>query len=466
MKRRMLAVCAAAVMLVGACSSDDDGEDAAAETTAAAAEETTAAPAPETTAAAAEETETTAAAEETETTPAEAGGAKVCGLGTGEPASGDPIKIGAVMTNVPGIEFIDGPNSQQAYFDCVNANGGINGRPLELIVENDELDPGKAGAAAAKLIESDGIVAMVGGFSILDCPVNQAYYEEKNFNVIVAGVPAECFGSPNIAAVNMGPHYSAQGAAEYVVRAGAEGKLVHVTGDQPGAAYNGSSIATLAEQNGLEFEDVLVTLPITDGASLARDLVDRAGPGGGVIITAVPSQTLAIMQGAADQGIIDDVIWGSATPANDLSVAAAVGPEWDGKIGINAELSMLDEVNPDMDLYRAVMEEYGGDTPLGSFGQMGFLMGQIIVDALLGIEGDITPETVNAAIEAVRDYETGILCKGWYFGDGDLHIPNNWDLTVTPDGDGFKLLEDCFQITALDPALEYVRQWEADNGVG
>ena len=51
-----------------------------------------------------------------------------CGLGNGKKATGAPIKIGAVMTNVPGIEFQDGPNTQKAYFQCVNDNGGINAR--------------------------------------------------------------------------------------------------------------------------------------------------------------------------------------------------------------------------------------------------------------------------------------------------------------------------------------------------
>ena len=52
----------------------------------------------------------------------------------------------------------------------------------------------------------------------------------------------------------------------------------------------------------------------------------------------------------------------------------------------------------------------------------------------------------NAALKAVVDYKTGILCKPWYFGDGDIHIPNNYDNTVTPDGDKFKLIpgEECF----------------------
>ncbi len=391
-------------------------------------------------------------------TAATAAGPK-CGLGTGKKATGAPIKIGAVMTNVPGIEFIDGPNTSKAYFKCVNDNGGINGRPIELIVENDEVDPAKASAAATKLIEKDNVLAVVGGFSIVDCPVNQKYYASKGYNVIVAGVPAECFGSPNIAAVNMGPHYSAQGAAEAVVRAGAK-SLIHVTGKVPGAEYNASSIKTLAEQKGLKFEDVLVELPIKDGAALARSLVDKAGKGGGVVITAVPSQTLAIMQGAIDQGVVNDVIWGSATPANDLSVAKAAGKDWNGKLLINAELALLDSTGPDMTLYKAVMAKYDTKTPIGSFGQMGFLMAKIITDTLIKSKAT-TPAAANKAILEIKNFKNDILCKPWYFGNLPVHVPNNYDRTVVPQDGGFKLKEDCFAITALDDVLVQTRKAEA-----
>jgi branched-chain amino acid transport system substrate-binding protein len=388
-----------------------------------------------------------------------------CGLGNGKKATGAPIKIGAIVTSIPGIDFTDGTKTGAAFYKCVNDNGGINGRPVQFIIENDKLDPAVAGAAATKLIEKDKIVVMAGGFSIIDCPVNQKYYGQKNFNVIVAGVPAECFGSPNIAAVNMGPHYSAQGAAEAVIRAGAKKKIVHVTPKAPGAEYNGSSVKTVAEAAGMQFEDVLVDAPIKDGAALARSLVDKAGKGGGVVITATPPNALAIMLGAADQGVIDDVIWGSATPANDASVAKAVGKEWNSKLLINAELALLDSTGPDMQLYRQIMGKYDTKTPIGSFGQMGYLIAKIVTDTLIKSKAT-TPAAANAAIKGIKDFKNDILCKPWYFGDLPAHVPNNWDRTVVPVDGGFKLKEDCFPITATDDVLKNVRTYEKANGIG
>ena len=193
-----------------------------------------------------------------------AGGGLDCGLANGEAATGDPITIGHVTTSIPGIDFSTGPAMMEAYFNCVNDNGGINGRPIQMVWENDNGTPEDAAAGARKLVEDESIVAISGGFSILDCPVNADFYEEQGFNVIVAGVPAECFSSPAIAAVNMGPGYSALGAAQAVVDKGATGKIVTSTGRTPTSDYNNSLAGLYAQQEGLEWEDIQVELPIAD----------------------------------------------------------------------------------------------------------------------------------------------------------------------------------------------------------
>jgi branched-chain amino acid transport system substrate-binding protein len=484
-RRTTVVLAATGLLAMSACASSAKKADVPAATTAAASSATTAAAAAATTAAAGVTTAapavtTAAPAGATTAAPAAAGGYKTdptwggvseatagdkCGLGNGQKATGTPVKIGSVSFFVA---FKDGPNAMNAYIKCVNDNGGIHGRPLQYISLDGEVDPAKTTAAASKLIDTEKVVAIAGGFSLLDCAVNGKTYADKGYNVIVAGVPAECFGSPNIAATNMGPAYSAQGAAEAVIRAGAKGKLVHITGDGPGSEYNGTYVAAIAKANGMEFEDMRSSQP--DGATFADPVtvtlnaVKKAGKGGGVIITAVPPGTLQILKAAEDQGLVGDVIWGSATPANDVSVAAAAPKSFDGKLLINAELAPLDSQGPDMKLIRDVLAKYDTEkTPLGSFSQMGFLIGRIIVDTLNKMPAaDVDDKVkVNAAIKAITNFKTDILCKPWYYGDGKAHVPNNWDLTVVPQGGKMVVKEKCFQITATDPVLTQVRADEA-----
>jgi len=474
---RTIAALVVASLAMAACSSDSETSEtaettrssAAAETSAAA---TTEAAAAETTVAGTDATADTEAASatsaaeatapETDATPA---AAEVCGLGTGEPASGDPIKIGAVTTQIPGVDLSAGPAGAKAYFDCVNDNGGINGRPIEFIVENDQLDPGAAAAAGKKLVESDNVVLLAGGISILDCALNGAYYGEQGFNMITGGVGAACFGLPHIAPVNAGPAYSGQISAQYVASQGATGKIVFVAPKVPGAEYFSSAAEAWALANGFEYEAIYPDTPVQDGAAVALDAVTRAGEGGGVIVSGSPQDTATMLQGAAEQGLIDDVYWAAGASADDISLVEALGPEWDGKVAVAAEVADVNGDAPDIALYREVMGEYGGDAALGAFSVFGFLMAEIAVDAMLGIDGDVTKESANAALKEVVDYESDFLCKPFYFGDSDLHLANNSQRNRTPDGDVFAELTGCTPLDPVDDVVKAVYAYEKANGI-
>jgi branched-chain amino acid transport system substrate-binding protein len=400
-------------------------------------------------------------------TPATAGTG--CGLANGKKATGDPIKLGNVTTSIPGIDFTTGPAMMKAYFDCVNDNGGINGRPIQMLEENDNGKPEDAGAAAKKLIETDKVVAMVGGFSILDCPVNADYYKQMGYYVIVAGVPAECFSSPNIAAANMGPGYSALGAAQIVIDKGAKGKMVTMTAKTPTSDYNNSLAGIYAKSKGLAWEDIQVETPISDPNTIILDAVNKAGDGGAIVLNFTPPEGLKLLKAAEELNLIDKVVWGSSTPLNDNSVAAALGAAWNGKLNVNAELSLLDDPRPEMELYRTVSKKYNPDAPFGSFQQMGFMIGRIIVKTLMDMNpADVDdPAKVNAAIKGIKNFDTHIVCKPWYFGALPAgNVPNNWDYNVVPNGtDTMVLDKDCFPIAEVEPILTAVRAAETSQGL-
>jgi branched-chain amino acid transport system substrate-binding protein len=389
-----------------------------------------------------------------------------CGMGTGKKATGTPIKLGSVTTKIPGIDFTDGSDAAKAFFDCVNDNGGINGHPVQFIVETHGSDPQQVGSLATKLAESDKVDAFVAGFSILDCPVNHAYYEKNDFYPIVAGVPNECFNTPNIAALNMGPLYSSLGAVRYIVDHGAKGTVVIVSPKQPGNEAVNQGALTYAKQKGLKTISRLENVPIADPASLAQAIVSQAGDGGGVVLDFTPPEGVKIMQAVAQQGLIDKVMWGSSTPLNDTSVPDAVGKEWEGKMFVNAELALLDSNGPDMQLYRAVNKKYSPDNPLGSFGQMGFVAAKMFTDTALKLPEDkLNKKGINQALVDIKNYKTDVLCKPWYFQKMDKHVPNNNDRTVTPKDGKMVEAEGCTDIPDSYPDLKYVRQFEAEHDV-
>src|SRR5579863_795642 len=100
-----------------------------------------------------------------------------CGMGTGKPATGTPIKLGAIAVKQAGTDFTDIPNMANAYFKCVNANGGIYGHPIEQIQLNDTTVPSQLAADAKQLIQTDHVVGIAGSSDIIDCAINSAYYK-------------------------------------------------------------------------------------------------------------------------------------------------------------------------------------------------------------------------------------------------------------------------------------------------
>jgi branched-chain amino acid transport system substrate-binding protein len=389
-----------------------------------------------------------------------------CGLANGKKASGEAIKVGALVTKIPGIDFTDISDAAKAFFDCVNDNGGINGHPVQYVVQTHGSDPQQVASLATKLAESDKVEAFVGNTSILDCPVNHEYYEKNDFYAIVAGVPNQCFNTPNIAALNMGPLYSSLGAVRYLVDHGAKGTMVIVSPKQPGNEAVNQGALTYAKEKGLKTISRTETVPISDPASLAQAIVSQAGDGGGVVLDFTPPEGVKIMQAVAQQGLIDKVMWGSSTPLNDTSVPDAVGKEWENKMFINAELALLDSNEPDMQLYRAINKKYSPDNPLGSFGQMGFVAAKMFTDTVLKLPEDkLNKEGINDALLNIKNYKTDILCKPWYFQKMDKHVPNNNDRTVTPKDGKMVEAEGCTDIPDSYPDLKYVREFEATHDV-
>ncbi|HEY7380251.1 MAG TPA: ABC transporter substrate-binding protein [Gaiella sp.] len=385
----------------------------------------------------------------------------VCGLGTGQKARGTPIKVGGLVTFEPGTDFQDIAKAAAAYFACVNDNGGIRGRPIQYKYYTTPINPVTAAAQARKLVASDKVIAIVGNTEILDCTVNHKYYRANGYYVIGSGIAPECYnGAPTMAQVNMGPAYSATGAAQALVRAGAKSLVCDTSNQGDPTGYVNLGCMAVGRQAGIPVVNSHHDVPVTDANSHALELVTRAGQDGGIVLTYIPPEALKILQGAQQQGLIDRVKWGCATPCNTDFVAAALGAPWNGKLYVNAELALLDSKGPDMTLYRAVLKKYAGKTAIGSFSQMGYTEALIATAAMLNVKGAITKQKVNRAIRDVKNFKTDILCKPWYFGVAPYHNPNNTDKTVVPLNGKMVQKEGCFDIFAYTPQLRNIRQWE------
>ena len=393
-------------------------------------------------------------------TAASSSGTSSCGPKPGVNATGTPINIGTIDTKQPGTDFSDGPNMINAYFACVNANGGVNGHPLKLYVIYDQTQPSQITAASHKLIQQDHVVGIVGVFDLLECTIDQSYWQSLGIYEMGAGIAPECWSTPHSAAVNMGPRYSSDGAVQYGLTQ-KPSKIVFVQSNVPGTGYIAAGPAALAKAAGVPITELTENVPIQDGTSVALNLVDDAGPNGWVVLNFTPPEALVILQAAQKLGLEDRVKgWGCSTPCNTDFLAKSLGPKWNHKLFVNAELTDPDDHNgPEMQLYKAILAKYGQAVAggIGSFSQMGFVLGEFATKALDGITGPYTMASVNAAFKGITDYKTEMLCQPWTYGPYPLHIPNNADFTTTPDNGKMVTAQGCFNVSSADPQIAAYR---------
>lgn len=80
-------------------------------------------------------------------------------------ANGNPIKVGVIIA-LSGPAASYGASERrgiEAVVEKVNAEGGVNGRKIEIVVRDSKTNPTEAARLASQMISDDGVIAIVGG---------------------------------------------------------------------------------------------------------------------------------------------------------------------------------------------------------------------------------------------------------------------------------------------------------------
>jgi len=387
-----------------------------------------------------------------------------CGLSNGKAANGQPIEIGAVVGKTGPADFSGSAQAAAAYFACVNANGGINGRPVHYSVEDDQWNPETAAQVAAKLVNDIKVVGMVGNSSFVECAANSKYYETNNVLVIAGvGVPRDCFHSRNIAPTNGGPRMSNIGAAQYMHDELKVKRLVCIVPNIPNVGdWVCDGLVAYGKSVGMEVKTIMIdpssmdaTSVILEAMSFKPDAIDISMPKEGGI---------PLFAAAEQQDLGGKVILTGPTSLYDSSVPKAIGPYWNkgGRVFIQLELEPLDKKGGDIENWHAILNKYGKPTDQrNTFSQAGYLAAAAATDALLKLDpAKIDRASVAQAFRNIKSFKTDVSCSPWYYGPGDEHNAiHAGSVAEIKDGD-FVTRKSCFQ--AVDPDLAGIVKMEKD----
>jgi branched-chain amino acid transport system substrate-binding protein len=406
-----------------------------------------------------------------------------CGMNTGKPATGKPIPIGAV-TSASGIgSFEEADLAAKAFFDCVNANGGINGRPVAYHDEDDQSKLDVAAQAAKKLVEDDGDYILIGSTSFIECIANSKYYIQQNILEIGLGIPPQCYESKNIAELNAGPRQSAIGAIDYARRKLGIKSAVCLSYKLPGVDYtcgtpsSPGGVYNWAKHFGIKELSIYPDPSSPDFNSMALQVLQTGYDG--VQALFVDDAGAQLLGAVEQQDGAAKMKWTAPTSWYTVRFPGAIDTKyWNDRVWINTEAGSLEGKGKDNQNWLAVMDAYGPKVLKDTFSQMGYIAARIAVREMLTIKNpdDINRATVTKAVQNMKPYYTDILCGPWYWGgpDATQHQANHITRTVTIHDGKFKYVEGCYPdadpdlgpIIAIEKKLginkKFDAQYEAD----
>jgi len=305
-----------------------------------------------------------------------------------------------------------------AYFDKVNAEGGINGRKIKYITYDDGYSPPKAVEQARKLVESDEVLLI---FQSLGTPSNSAihrYMNQKKVPQLFVATGATKWGDPKNFPWTMGwqPNYQTEGRiyAKYLLDKHPNGKIgILYQNDDYGKDY------VKGLKDGLAGKiKVVAELPYEPAdPTVDSQIVNLKASGADIFYNVTtPKFAAQAIRKAAEIG------WKPVHVLN--SVSASVGSVlkpagFPASQGILTTGYFKDPTDPEwkndaaMKEWRAFMDKYypQGDqtTPFNAYG---YLVAQTLVQVLKQAGDNLTRENVMKQAANLKNFELNLLLPG------------------------------------------------------
>lgn len=342
-----------------------------------------------------------------------------CSGGGGSPG---PIEIGAIssLSGVP--TFPESTAAAKAVFDDVNAAGGIGGRKISYLVEDDKNDPAAAVQAARDLVANKGVVALAGSASTIECQANAAYYAQQKIAAVQGiGVDPACFNSPNIAPVNVGPYRLTTAMLYHAYRNLGLRRICNmdIILGGTGKAY-AQAVADFTKITGSPLTVNDATLPAQGDWTPYILKARRAGCQ--AVLTNLTEPMIVQWMKTVQAQHVTGIDWLFLAPAYTTTMPKAVGPAGAGMLAGTEFTPFTDAGSAATKDWADTMRRHG--VGLSAFAQGGYLAATDLVAVLRGIKGKITRRSVTEALKTMKPISGAMTGTPYIFGSTRTHNPN------------------------------------------
>ena len=325
------------------------------------------------------------------------------------------VIIGGVVDLSGPIAFMGKGVSRGAntYFQMINDQGGIHGRKIKYLVEDDGYSPPKSVAAAKKLIERDNIFSM---FMVLGSAQTLAMYpilERAGVPLIQPATQNSHIGTPVKKFLFLAdPTYVDQAkiGVDYAI---GELKLENpkvgmiYQDDEPGHDYR-DGVKAACEHYKLELvADVPYKRGTVDFSAHVAKLKDAGA--NLVMMWTLIREPAGILKEA--QKVEYKPTWITATPSTADVVLKLAGESsfyGSGYYGTAIVYYPFPD-NPAFIEMNSVWSKYNGEEPWGFYDWYGWGCAQIMVEGLRLAGQDLTREGLIKAMETMTDFKTNVF---------------------------------------------------------
>lgn len=337
-----------------------------------------------------------------------------CG-GDDEPVPGvtdDEIILGT-LTSLTGpiAVYSQIPNTTLAYFDYINeTKGGVNGRKIKYILEDDAYSPPKTVDLVRKLVEQDQVFAVINGLGTPTHLQVVDYLKERGVPDLFVATGAiewvkDPAARPNIfGSIN---HYVAAGVilGRYINEnfAGQNLGLMRQNDD-----FGGDGIDGIRRAVG----DTLNIVGEETHEAVDADLnsqVDRLNAAGADVIAiwATPRQFSTAIKHARLDLNWDVPFILSAVSGNEFSIGLS-GPEViEGTVTVTIARQAWEVDNPGVAKHAEIIRQYAGIEAPNFLTIYGQYIGELMEEALVRAGKDLTRESLIKAVESID----GFMCS-------------------------------------------------------
>ncbi len=336
-------------------------------------------------------------------------------LGTHMPLSGAAAALYGNQI-VPGM---------QSYIAYINAQGGVNGRQIKLLVEDDQYDPSKTNQAVRKLVEQDGIFALVSGLGTAQHSAVFEYLKENNIPDLFTATGATQFTDPlTRTAFGYNPNYVQEGneIGKFIVENYPNAKIGFILQNDDFGSDGQSGV-----EEGIEGSDVEVVSTQTYEAvntDLTQQVQAVINAGADTIVSySLPLQAASIMKVARSQLSFDGQILFSGVIADPSTIAIAEPANAEGAITTAYLKPLIYENDPGVQQHIQIMADYGpADVPATNLSLYGQSVVELAVEVLKQAGENLNRRSVIAAAESIKDFTCSVCLTPIFLSDTD-HRP-------------------------------------------